>query len=145
VRVAAVRSSAVGQEILSPPSPPVKVAIARTSAGAKITESGGIVIRAPGGGKGGDVSFDLTEKVEPPGAPELPEGDPVIADGSFIEDLPYGPQTVTQRPGGWPTATQGFGREAGVDPKHTAALFAGGLILATAAGLLRRFVTAVPR
>jgi hypothetical protein len=103
------------------------------------------VIRGSGPGQAGGVSFDVTEKVKAPGAPALPEGDPVIADGSFIEDLPYGPQTVTQRPGGWPTAAQGFGREAGVDPKKTVTLFAGGLILATAAGLLRRFVTAAPR
>jgi hypothetical protein len=77
--------------------------------------------------------------------PELGEGDPVISDGEFLEDLPYGPQTVTQAPGGGIASGEAVSLEAGVDPKRVPTLFAGGLILATAAGLLRRFLSASPR
>jgi hypothetical protein len=102
-----------------------------------------------GGGGGGKVVFrrggigvEATEDVDPPPVPELGEGDPVISDGEFLEDLPYGPQTVTQAPNGWPS-TEAASLEAGVDPKRTPTLIAGGLILVVAAALVRRYLSAI--
>jgi hypothetical protein len=139
VRVASARRSTARGEVLSPPSAPVRISIAKSPG--TVVGGGGIVF-----GRGGGIAFERTEEAEPPPAPKLGEGDPVISDGEFIQDLPYGPRTVTQAPGGgWGSAGEAaVSREAGVDPKRTPALFAGGLILATMAGLIRRFLTAVP-
>jgi hypothetical protein len=138
VRVASARKSTLSGEVLSPPSAPVRISIDKRPG--TVVGGGGIVFD-----RGGGIMFERTEKTEPPPAPMLGEGDPVISDGEFVQDLPYGPQTVAQAPGSWGAGEAAVSREAGVDPKRTPTLFAGGLILATMAGLLRRFLAAVPR
>ncbi|MGH2692247.1 MAG: hypothetical protein ACRDHM_07055 [Actinomycetota bacterium] len=143
VRVASARKSVVTDELLSPPSPPVKVSIDRASK-TVLEGGGGIVFGGGGSGGGGSIMFERTEKAEPPPVPALGEGDPVISDGEFVEDLPYGPKTVTQAPDGSVSGEE-VSLEAGVDPRRTPTLIAGGLILATIAGLLRRFLSAAPR
>jgi hypothetical protein len=129
LRVAAVRESAVTEAVLSPPSAPVRVEVARGND--RLVQGGGIV-------------FESTEDAPPPPAPELGEGDAIISDGAFIEDLPYGPRSVTQAARG-ASPEEGVAREAGVDPQRTPLLMAGALILFTLAGLLRRFLNAAPK
>ncbi|MGH2711157.1 MAG: hypothetical protein ACRDH9_08150, partial [Actinomycetota bacterium] len=59
-------------------------------------------------------------------------------------DLPYGSQTVTQA-AGQPDSEQAASLEAGSDPKRVPVLIAGGLILLTFAGLIRRFLSLAPK
>jgi hypothetical protein len=129
VRVSAARSSALTDVVLSPPSPPVKISIARGND--PVVEGDGIVI-------------ETTEEVTPPPPPPLGAADPVISDGEFVEDLPYGSQTVTQEAED-PGSSEAVSLEAGVDPKRTPTLIAGGLILAMIAGLIRRFLATAPK
>jgi hypothetical protein len=129
VRVAAARESAVTDVVLSAPTAPVKVSIAMGND--PIVKGGGIV-------------FETTEEAVPPPAPALGEGETVTSDGEFVEDLPYGSETVTQAAGGGPSE-EAVAREAGVDPRRTPTLIAVGLVLATFAGQLRRFLRAAPK
>ncbi len=128
IRVAAVRESAVSEVVLSGPSRAVKVSISKGND--PIVQGGGIV-------------FDTTEGVAPPPPPPLGDGEAIISDGEFVEDLPYGAQTITQEARGT-ASEEAISVEAGVDPRRTPTLIATGLILATSAGLLRRFLRGVP-
>ena len=127
-RVAAVRESAVSETILSAPSGPVKLSIAKGNDPSV---------------RGGGIVFETTQEADPPPPPPLGEGDAIISDGEYGEDLPYGSQTITQEARG-PSTETALTREAGVDPRRTPTLIAAGLILATLAGLLRRFLGGVP-
>jgi hypothetical protein len=129
VRVASARESAVSETILSAPSKAVQVAISRGND--PIVRGGGIV-------------FEATDSAEPPPPPALGEGEAIISDGEFVEDLPYGSQTITQEARGPNASDQAISREAGVDPRRTPTLIATGMILATLAGLLRRFLRGAP-
>lgn len=128
VRVAAARTSAVSETVLSAPSGPVKVSIAKGNDPSV---------------RGGGIVFETTEEAEPPPPPPLGEGDAIISDGEFGQDLPYGPQTITQEARGTSTGAA-ITREAGVDPRRTPTLIAGALVLLTFAGLLRQFLRGVP-
>jgi hypothetical protein len=143
VRVAAARESAVSQAVLSPPSSPVRVSISKGASSAAV-EQGGPVFGKGSGKSGGGGGVELVPEADPPPVPKLGDGDPVIADGEFIEDLPYGPQTVTQAPKGQASGEE-VSFEAGVDPKRTPTLIAGALILACLAGLIQRFLFLAPR
>lgn len=129
LRVAAVRESAVTEAVLSAPSAPAKIEIAKGNDPMV---------------QGGSIVFETTEAAVPPPPPPLGDADPVFSDGEFLEDLPYGPQTVTQAARG-PSFEEGSDLEAGVDPRRTPTLIASGLILATLAGLLRRFLRTAPK
>jgi hypothetical protein len=128
VRVAAARISAVTDVVLSSPSAAVRIEVAKGND--PMVQGGGIV-------------FETTEEAVPPPPPPLGEGETVTSDGEFIEDLPYGSQTVTQVAEGAPS-DEAAAREAGVDPRRTPTLIAGALILVTLAGQLRRFLRAAP-
>jgi hypothetical protein len=129
LRVAAVRVSAVTEAILSAPSAAVKVSIAKGNDPMV---------------QGGSIVFETTEAATPPPPPALGEGETITSDGEFIEDLPYGSQTVTQEAEGV-AAEAAVAHEAGVDPRRTPTLIAGALILVTFAGQLRRFLRAAPK
>jgi hypothetical protein len=129
VRVAAARKSAISEVVLSAPSKAAKVSISRGND--PIVQGGGIV-------------FETTEGADPPPPPALGEGEAIISDGEFVEDLPYGAQTITQEARGPNAPGEAISREAGVDPRRTPTLIATGLVLATLAGLLRRFLRGVP-
>jgi hypothetical protein len=127
VRVAAVRSSAVSGEILSPLSSPARVVLSR-EATAPILEE---LVTASG------------EAPQPPPAPELPDPNREFSDARFAEDLPYDGVVTTQ------AAAPARVREAsdvdpGPDPRQGPMLVAVGLILFTASFLVRRFLR-VPR
>lgn len=129
LRVAAVRESAVTEAVLSAPSAAVRVEIARGND--RLVQGGRIV-------------FESTEAAPPPPPPALGEGDAIVSDGSFVEDLPFGPRTVTQAARG-ASSEESVAREAGVDPHRTPTLIAGALILLTLGVLLRRFLGAAPK
>jgi hypothetical protein len=129
VRVTAARRSAVSETILSAPSKAVKVSISKGND--PIVRGSGIV-------------FDSTDSADPPPPPPLGDGEAIISDGEFVEDLPYGSATITQEAQGPNASGEEISREAGVDPRRTPTLIATGLILATMAGLLRRFLRGVP-
>lgn len=129
VRVASARASEVTGAVLSPPSAPVRISIEKGND--PIIQGDGIVI-------------ETNEEAVPPPPPVLGDADPIISDGEFVEDLPYGSQTITQEAeqadDGEPVSL-----EAGHDPKRTPVLIAAGMILATFAGLIRRFLSGVAK
>lgn len=129
VRVAAARASAVTEFVLSPPSAAVRIEVAKGNDPMV---------------QGGSIVFETTEEAVPPPPPPLGEAQTVTSDGEFIEDLPYGSQTVTQVAEGVPSEEAAV-REAGVDPRRTPTLIAGALILVTLAGQVRRFLRAAPK
>ena len=129
VRVTAARRSAVSETILSVPSNAVKVSISR--------DNDPIV-------RGGGLVFETTDTADPPPPPPLGDGEAIISDGEFVEDLPYGSATIMQEARGPNAPGEAMSREAGVDPRRTPTLIATGLILATMAALLGRFLRAVP-
>lgn len=128
-RVSAARESALSETILSAPSQPVKLSIAKGND--PIVRGGGLV-------------FETTESANPPPPPALGDGEAIISDGEFVEDLPYGSATITQEARGPNAQGDAMSREAGVYPRRTPTLIATGLILATMAALLRRFLRGVP-
>lgn len=130
VRLASIRESAVSEVVLSGPSRAVMVSISKGND--PIVRGGGIV-------------FETTEDAPPPPPPALSDGEAIISDGEFVEDLPYGAQTITQEARGPNASGEAISREAGVDPRRTPTLIAIGLILATSAAQVRRFLSAVPR
>ena len=130
VRVATARESAVSETILSAPSKAVKISISKGN---------DPIVRGDG------IVFDTTESEDPPPPPALGEGEAFISDGQFVEDLPYGSATITQEARGPNASGEVISREAGVDPRRTPTLIAIGLILATMAGLIRRFLQTAPR
>ena len=132
VRVAAVRDSAVTETVASTPSRPVKVSIVRADSVPGLGE-------LPGAG----LAYDSTDKdATPPPPPGLGDGEAIISDGEFVEDLPYEPQTIWQSAGD--DTEQAVAREAGVDPRRTPTLVAAGLILATLAALIIGFLRGAP-
>ncbi|HEV3475054.1 MAG TPA: hypothetical protein VG602_06790 [Actinomycetota bacterium] len=123
IRVAAVRSSAVSGEILSPLSAPARVALSPSAAAPLL----------------GDLVTGTGEVPEPPPAPKLPEPDREFSDARFAEDLPYDGVVTTQ------VAVPARVRQAaavdpGPDPRQGPVLVAAGLILATASFLILRFL-----
>lgn len=129
LRVTTARESAVTDVILSPPTAPLKVSIAKGNDPMV---------------QGGSIVFEATEGAVPPPPPALGEAETITSDGEFIEDLPYGSQTVTQVADGVGSEAA-VSREAGVDPRRTPTLIAGALILVTFAGQLRRFLRSAPK
>ncbi|MDQ4004933.1 MAG: hypothetical protein M3135_01360 [Actinomycetota bacterium] len=119
LRVASARASAVTGSILSP-------------------QSGTIAIRVVRGA--GGIGSTSTEAPAPPPPPQLGEGELDVSDGAFGEDLPYGPQTISERVGEGRAADGSAAPEAGADPRRTPTLIAAGLVLGVAALLIRRFL-----
>ena len=133
-RVMALRASTVSGEIASVPS-----------------AAASVVLRAPRvpttqipDGFGG-IGANGSRAADPPPAPVLGEGRLDVSDGRFDQDLPYGPRTVTQEvEGEAPAALTELSDEPGVGPRQGLTLVAAGLVLATFALLLRRFLAAAP-
>ena len=122
-RVAATRFSAISGQVLSPPTPPLRVEIVAGSD--PVLDVGGGTASAP----------------QTPPPPPLGEGEVAVSDGEFIDDLPYGPETVTSAVEG-EESSSALATEAGVDPRRTPTLVALGLVLGVFSLLLRRFLAA---
>ena len=126
MRVAAVRRSVVGGEIVSPVSMPVRVVLARAAApalAALVTAANGPPV--------------------PPPAPELPEPTRIFSDARFAENLPYHGVVTTSvavpdRAQQAPVGAAG----PGPDPRQAPVLVSLGLILLSASFLIRRFLAA---
>jgi hypothetical protein len=117
LRVASVRTSAVTGTILSPQSGTIAVRVVRA--------------RGIGSTTGGAPA--------PPPPPRLGEGELEVSDGTFGNDLPYGPHTVTREVEGEQAEGSAI-PEAGTDPRRTPTLVAFGLVLGVGALLIRRFL-----
>ncbi|HWC31516.1 MAG TPA: hypothetical protein VG709_00120, partial [Actinomycetota bacterium] len=133
-RVVALRASNVSGAVASAPSAPASVALrAARVPSTSIPEGFGGV----GAADGRDAA--------PPAPPALGDGKLKVSDGRFDEDLPYGARRVTQEvEGRVPGALRGASDEPGVGPRQGLTLVAAGLVLATFALLLRRFLAAAP-
>lgn len=135
-RVVALRASTVSGEIASAPSAVASVVLRAADVPSTTIPDGFGGVGATGDEASGG----------PPKPPALGDGSLEVSDGSFVEDLPYGPQTVTQRAEGSASdEIEGLASdEPGVGPRQAVSLVAAGLILATFALLLRRFLASAP-
>ena len=124
-RVASTRFSAVSGQVMSAPTPPLSVQIV----------AGSDPVLGLGTG--------TTAPPKPPPPPPLGEGELDVSDGDFVDDLPYGSQTVTSAVEGEESSSV-MATEAGVDPRRTPTLVALGLVLAVLSLLLQRFLAAPP-
>lgn len=124
-RVVALRTGPAGV-VASPPSEPVRIRVVR---------GGGTVAGALG------LLVGSSRGAVPPAPPPLRGGELIVSDGEYEERLPYGSHEVTLGPGSEAAAQ----REPGLGgTRQTATAIAGGLILAVAALLIRRFLATAP-
>lgn len=125
VKIQSLRTSPVSGVVASAPSPPLRIRVPASSVGAPYAKG-------------------QSPPEPPPSAPSLGDGELIVSDKPFGEDLPYGSKTVTEKIAGEDGTAAGDTDELGPDPRQAPLAIATGLLMTVTALLLRRFLRQAP-
>jgi hypothetical protein len=121
VRIQSLRSSPVSEVVASGLSAPLR-------------------IRVPGSSVPGAYARGAIPPEPPPAPPALGEGELIVSDRPFGEDLPYGSRTVLEAVGDEGERAALRDAELGPDPRQTPLVLTAGVLLVLTALHLRRFL-----